>query len=112
VDRSGIRIAAGHRLKLAASRRLRRPSLVETRTAGRWTEAVPAAPYTIAEPVALGSAHFAAARSLEPSLPALGVAELEGASVQGAFGWVFDRSERLLADLSWYGRHYEEMWSH
>jgi capsular polysaccharide biosynthesis protein len=81
------------------------------KASGTWHETDPEAPYSLnATQIGHRQADFSS--RMEPKLPALGVLELPGGAVVSQNGWVYDRRGRVVFELSWFGRHWDEAREH
>lgn len=76
---------------------------------GRWHEVLPPVAPQRSAPIRHGRRAVDLASMLEP-VPALGVLELQEASILGPNGWIISREGHLLPQHSWYGvKHVDEM---
>jgi capsular polysaccharide biosynthesis protein len=97
--------------KARARRRLPVPRVSIADATGRWHETDAEATYSLnATQIGHRQADFSS--QLEPKLPALGVLELPGGAVVSQDAWVYDCRGRLVHELSWFGRHWDEARKH
>jgi capsular polysaccharide biosynthesis protein len=97
--------------RVSAMRRLpvRRVSIAKA--VGSWHETDAESSYSL-HATQIGRRAADLSSRLDPKLPALGVLELPDGAVVSQDGWVYDRRGRLVCELSWFGRHWDDARKH
>jgi capsular polysaccharide biosynthesis protein len=98
-------------MKARFRRRLTVPRVSIPDAIGTWRETDAESSYSL-NATQIGHRPADLSSRLEPRLPALGVLELPHGAVVSQDGWVYDRRGRLVYELSWFGRHWEEARKH